>query len=415
MDSLNQVPDSNRANNTLFAPKLLTVSVPAITVGASPTPDSFTAADQDKYYQVTATSNGALSITLTSDAGSVALYVGQGTMPTPSNYQQAADAANQASQTVVVPQALQGTTYYILAHSISGISATTDYTIAATQTSALTVSAISSYAGGNAGNVTVDIDGTNFTPTTTASLTLGGTTINSSAIDFASSSQIYATFNLTGAAAGSYTLKVQQGDNPPVSGPMTFSVVAASAVPLSLSLSVPQYIRSGRTGTITISYANNSNNDMVAPWLDITSTNANVYFSTPDDPNDYVQEGQVLAVAPSGPAGILRPGQSGQLTINLLSNDTVNNDSIPIEVDYAQSGQTIDWAAQEAVLRPSTISAAAWNVIWGNLMTIVGTTTDSFDAALGPSGYLPRQPGRNAGPSQRYQPSLVISRGSSQR
>ena len=39
-----------------------------------------------------------------------------------------------------------------------------------------------------------------------------------------------------------------------------------------------------------------------------------------------MQTAQVLAVAPSGPAGILRPGQSGQLTLTLLSDDTTDGD-----------------------------------------------------------------------------------------
>ena len=70
-------------------------------------------------------------------------------------------------------------------------------------------------------------------------LTLGGSTIPASSIDFVSASQIYATFNLTGAAAGNYTLSVQQGSQA-VTAPTPFQVVAATAGTLSVSLSVPQ-------------------------------------------------------------------------------------------------------------------------------------------------------------------------------
>ena len=95
---------------------------------------------------------------------------------------------------------------------------------------------------------------------------------------------------------------------------------------------------SGRTGTIVIDYYERDSNDMVAPLLDIQSTNTNVFFSTPDDPNDYTQAAQVLAVASSGPAGILRPGQSGQLTLTLLSDDTVDDDQIPVKVSQIEYG-----------------------------------------------------------------------------
>ena len=61
--------------------------------------------------------------------------------------------------------------------------------------------------------MTIEIDGTNFLPSATASLTFGGTTINASTVDFVSASQLFATFNLTGAAVGNYTLNVQQGSS----------------------------------------------------------------------------------------------------------------------------------------------------------------------------------------------------------
>ncbi len=153
-------------------------------------------------------------------------------------------------------------------------------------------------------------------------------------------------------------------------------------MPLSVQVSTPQFVRSGRTGTIVVSYTNPNNFDMVAPLLNITSTNANVFFSIPDDPNDYTQDAQVVAVAPSGPAGILRPGQSGQLTLTLLSEDPVDDDPLPLTVDQIEAAQTINWVSQEASLRPSTIPIAAWDVIFDNLLTSLGSTTDSYNAAL---------------------------------
>ncbi len=383
VDSLYQLPDPNRANNTLAATTgQINIGLPALTLGTHYT-DAFTAADQDHYYQVTVPAGGSLNVSLQSSAssGAVALYISQGTLPTPYNYQQAAATANQPNQTAVVPQVLTSGTYYVLAHSVSGAAATASFTVTATQTAAVSVSAISPYSGGNAGNVTIEIDGNNFTPAATASLTLGGTTINDSTMDFVNASQMFATFNLTGVTPGNYTLSVQQGAQT-VTAPSTFQVVAASPASLNVVLITPQYIRAGRTGTIVITYTNETQNDMVAPLLDISSTNTSVFFSTPDDPNDFVQAAQILAVAPSGPAGILRPGQSGQLTLTLLDDDTIVGDQIPVQVNQIESGQTIDWASQQAALQPASIPAAAWNVIYGNFQAIVGTTTDSYNSAL---------------------------------
>ncbi len=145
---------------------------------------------------------------------------------------------------------------------------------------------------------------------------------------------------------------------------------------------MPQFIRAGRTGTIVITYTNTSNNDIVAPLLTISSTNPNVFFSTPDDPNDYVQAAEVLAVAPSGPAGILRPGQSGQLTLTLLSNDTVNDDAIPVQVEPDRSRARPSTGRRKRPRSSPAVSDRGLERHLDNLMAMVGTTTDSYNAAL---------------------------------
>jgi hypothetical protein len=382
-DSLYQVPDPNRDNNTLAASTgPLAVSVPALTLG-TPISGAFAAAGQGKYYQVKVPAGGSLELTLTSAAssGTTALFVSAGTPPTSFNAQDAATVANQPNQTLFVSQVLTAGTYCVLAESVSGAAASAGYTLTATQLTGPAVTGTSLSFGGNAGKVTIEIDGANFTPATADRLTLGGTTIAASAIDFVSASQVFATFNLSGAVVGSYTLSVQQGDQA-VTVPTPFQVTAAAPAALDVIVNPPQFVRPGRTGTIVISYFNRTANDIPAPLLTISSTNAKVAFSTPDDPNNFVQQAQVLAVAPTGPAGILRPGQSGQLTLALLSNDTINGDMIPIQVGQIKPGQTINWASQQASLKPASIPTAAWNVLFKNLLATVGTTTDSYNAAL---------------------------------
>ncbi|MHB1561134.1 MAG: beta strand repeat-containing protein [Isosphaeraceae bacterium] len=382
VDSLYQVADPNRSNNILAAPGPLAVSLPALTLGQTAA-GSFTAAQQEDYYQVAVPAGGAVEIAAVSSAssGALAVYVSQGSLPTPYDYQEASAILNQPGQTAVVPQVLTAGTYNILVESVSGAAASASYTLTVTQGNAPTVSFLSPASGGNAGNVTVAIDGTNLAPTDTFSLTNGSTTLTATAIDFVSASQIYATFDLAGAAPGEDILSVQQGSQA-VTAPTSFQVVAAQAEPLQLSLNMPQFVRSGRTSTILIDYTNASNNDIVAPLLNVTSTNPNVFFSTPDDPNNYVQTAQLLAVAPNGPAGILMPGESGQLTLTLLSNDTTNGDPVPVEVQQNVAGQTIAWAAEQAALRPASFTTTAWGPIWTNLMATVGTTTDSYNAAM---------------------------------
>ncbi|HUY34489.1 MAG TPA: carboxypeptidase regulatory-like domain-containing protein, partial [Pirellulales bacterium] len=408
VDSLYQVSDPNRANNTLAATTgQLAVSLPALTLG-TPANGSFTAADQDQYYQVTVPAGGTLSVTLASAAtsGATALYVGQGVPPTPYSYQEEAVVANQPNQTVLVPQVLTAGTYYILAHSVSGAAATAGYTLTAQQTTAVSVSAISSYAGGNAGNVTIEIDGENFTRGATASLTLAAATLNATAIDFVNASQLFATFNLVGAAAGAYTLSVQQGAQS-ATAPTTFHVVAANPVsdPLAVTLDAPQSVRTGRTGTVVISYTNTGNNDLGAPLLTLfspTNTAMGLGLSANDvNAQPYIT---LLGLAADGPLGTLRPGAANTLTVffradlnagtpyNFQLQVTEPNDPTPL--DYQNT--VLPW------IFPSYTSLPNWSAIYANLQQRIGGTMGDFVQMLDRNATLmvPNMAGDNSNMQQ---------------
>jgi YD repeat-containing protein len=380
-DSLYQAPDPDRANNILAATTgPLDVSVPALTVG-TPYSDAFTAADQDRYYQVTVPAGGTLVVALTSSAssGATALYVSQGTPPTPYDYQEAADVANQPNQTVTVPQVLTAGTYYVLAHSVSGAAATAGYILTVTQSTALTVSAPpTAYTGGNGGNVTVPILGTNFSPSTTASLTLGGTTINAASVYYQSAGEIYATFDLNGAAPGNYTLAAQDGSQT-ATAPGTFQVApATTGNPVQLVLTPPAMVRSGRDGVIYVTATNTGNNDVLAPLLELTADGASLKLpsqSTFQGPLVYF-----LATSPTGPAGILAPGESVQVEVQFQSTTTAP--TINFQLNQADDSQPMDWAGQQAALQLPSIPDAAWPIVYANFEAAVGSTVAGYHAVL---------------------------------
>lgn len=155
----------------------------------------------------------------------------------------------------------------MLVESVSGAAATAGYTLSASQTTALSVAAPAApYTGGNAGNVTIEIDGANFDSDITASLTLGATTLNAISIDYVSAAQVFATFNLSGAAVGTYTLAVSSVGQTAVA-PTPFQVTAASSPsnPVQVTLETPSAIRPGRQGVLYAVVANTSANDVPAP------------------------------------------------------------------------------------------------------------------------------------------------------
>ena len=361
-DSLYQVPDPDRTNNTLAATGPLAVQ-PACAHprhGQPPAPSPPPIRTILPGHRAGRRLAGRLGRERRVIRGSRSTSAG-GPPPTPYNDQFAAAVPNQPNQTVVVPQVLTAGTYYILADSVSGAAATAGFTLTATQTNALTISALSSLPAAMPATSRSRSTAPISTPTATASLNAAAAPPSPpSAIDFVSASQLFATFNLTGAAPGNYTLSVQQGSQA-VTAPTPFQVVAATAGTLTVTSSVPKSFASGGPGTIVINYTNTTNNDIVAPLLTISSTRCNVSFSTPDDPNNYVQSAQLLAVAPSGPAGILRPGQSGQLTLTLLTT-TPPTATVPRPGRPDRNGPDHRLVLAEARSSPAPFPTAAWNV-----------------------------------------------------
>ncbi len=381
-DSLDQVLVVNRANAILTASTgQLAVSVPVLTLG-TPTKGTFTTPDPDQYYQVTVPAGGSLQMTLTSSAssGAVALYVSASTEPTPYSYQYAANVANQTSQTLLVPSAAAPTTYYILAQGVSGAAATAGFTVTAKQTNALTVlPATTPYSAGNGGIITLPIAGTNFSTTTTASLTLGSKTINASSIYYQSGSEIYATFNLQGAATGSYTLNVTSGGQT-VTSPTPVQVVSAinTTNQFQLVLTPPSQVPAGRDSDVYVTVTNTSNNDILAPLLELTAQGATLKL-----PTQSAFQGSTLyflATSPTGPAGILTPGESVRVDIQFQSLATLP--TIQFQLNYADDSKPMDWASQEQALQIPTIPNAAWPIVFSNFTAAMGSTVASYHDVL---------------------------------
>ena len=174
-DSLYQVPDPNRANNTLAADR------PARRQPAC------AHARQARHRLVHGRRPGPLlpghragrrlAGRLGCERGVVrrcAVYVSQGTLPTPYNYQDDSAIPNQPNQTAVVPQVLDRRDLLHPGPQRLGRRRHSRLYADGHAEQCLDVSGLSPTSGGNAGNVTVEIDGTNFTPTATATLTLGG-------------------------------------------------------------------------------------------------------------------------------------------------------------------------------------------------------------------------------------------------
>ena len=133
----------------------------------------------------------------------------------------------------------------------------------------------------------------------------------------------------------------------------------------------------GRDGTVTVTYTNTGDTDALAPLIDLTATNAEI--SLPDEGQFTGSTVQFLGISSTGPAGILRPGESQQMQIPFQA--AASGGEASVEVQVADDSQPMDWADQEAALRESTIPLAAWT-LYANLVQNLGSTVASYNQAL---------------------------------
>ena len=148
---------------------------------------------------------------------------------------------------------------------------------------------------------------------------------------------------------------------------------------VSLNLVVPPSSSYGVNNALVIQYSNTGTTAVPAPLVVVSSDNASLWL--PSDPAVSGASLQVLATSPSGPAGTLAAGASGTIVVDYTAT-TSTASTINFSLAQLTPGQTINWAALQSSMQPATMSAAAWNAVFTNFTANVGSTTDSYQAAL---------------------------------
>jgi len=361
-DSIFQLPDPKPDNNILATVQTLDVTLPSLTTG-TPYMDSFAAAGQDRYYQVTASQDGALTLTLASAAadGQTGLFLSDGYLPTPYAYEYAA-ALPQPGQSLTV-SVLDSVTYYVLAHSVAGAAATSSFQLTA-QYPTVTLQGVSPNAGGNSGKVTIAFHGLDLVAGMTASLVLGSTTLDAVSTLLSDPTTLLATFDLTAAPTGVYDARITD----PVSSATAtlasaFTVHSGIGGHLSVSLSMPSAMRPARQAAVDIIYSNTGDEDITLPMLTLVDPQGGLFQYLADGVGD---TGQMTFLAPPVLPGLaeLPPGAKG--SVQLYCTPAVTQGSVELTVygdtfdDPAFADQPIDWAAASQALRPSGVSDQAW-------------------------------------------------------
>ncbi len=390
VDPRDQVPEpaAVKGDEVGSSAHTIALTIPTLSVGG-PADGAFTAAGQDDYYQINVSAGENLLLTLASQApsGTVSISERFGALPAPGSTDLTTAGTPGPNQTLAVSPTQAGT-YYIDVHSEAGAAASAGYTLTAT-TPGLTLLGASPGTIGDSGTATLAVSGVAIGPGTTFTLTGPGGHVAASVVDRVNGSLAYVTFPVSGLAQGAYTLTATTPGGGSVNLAAKLNVVPAAPGGLVVKVAGPSAARTGRTYAFIVTYTNTGNTDLPAPMFAIDSPTDTLLGLSPGALDDMPL--QVLGAAPDGPAGVLRPGQQGQVSI-FFQPGTVNPQ---FEVFASTTSDTgpVDYATLGPLIRPAGLTDAQWAAEFDEFQTLVGPTSGDFvrmldqNATLMPSAF----------------------------
>ena len=335
-DILNNIVEQNEGNNTYVSPNTILISVNELPIDTM----VYNVLENNlaTNYQIVVPASLAgetMSVKLTGDSTHNAinrLYISYGKLPNSNDYDYVAAVPFQANQEAIIPE-LKAGIYYLAAYGSDTADPFQTVRFLA-RIIPFNISSVNATQGGNGGAVTIQINGAKFEPSMTVQL-MGANTITAQAVYYVNSTRLYATFNLSGATLGSYTVKLIKGLGTTAQLPNGFAVVPASPGGNGLSgggvftcsiqnigyesnietdVLAPASVRAGALVKITIAYANNGNVDILVPKRMLLSLGgAPLNFAPYFDQN--LQQLLLVFNEADGPPDILRAGASGFIHI----------------------------------------------------------------------------------------------------
>ncbi|MFN8534452.1 MAG: FG-GAP-like repeat-containing protein [Dehalococcoidia bacterium] len=372
-DSRQRLLEVDKTNNLLTAPAFFTVNdAPLLTLGGLVS--GALQPGQSRYFRLAGLPGRDLKLVATFGGAFVADFLVRYALPpSRSAFDLAYPRFGDTSQTLYLPQS-QGGFYYILLFGREGAAGGKSFQLLATAPGA-TIDSVSPARGGNLGRTTVTIVGAGLPISPTVVLSGAGGTRTPVATMVKDSTTLFATFDLAGAAPGVYDLSV---DGNTRSG--AFVVVEGGVGKVVFHTSVTPIIRPGREATVVLNYRNVGESDLVAPLFTIGAEFGR--FRHPDE-SDYLGDSvEILGINPNGPAGILPPGASGIVELQVLPTVVGADVNTEVNAGLVVASAAMDWGSRQDALRPSYIAADAWAAIFATFVAEVGTTAGQYQAVL---------------------------------
>jgi RHS repeat-associated protein len=335
----------------------------------------------DLSLEVPANQSLLLSVQPLSPTNQLWAYSRLGTLPTLSSYDARTTERAQSDSYELLTTPTQAATYFLSVFNRDVSAPTIRVRVLARLVDRHLSSMLPSRAG-NTGRVTVQISGLGLVEGMQIQLERSGVApMVASSVTRSSPQALSAAFELNGATAGTYTLRVKESGKPDLLLANAFSVTAGIGPRLEARIEVPSAVRPQRFGTAWLIYANTGDADMPAPVF-VVSTRGNAIPLRLGEAGPFeTQPVQALGINTSGPAGVLPPGASGRIPIFFQAATNERQISFSLEVLDA-SNAPVNWNALEAELRPADFEPTLWNGVWAEFKRQVGASAADYQRAL---------------------------------
>ncbi len=386
-DSRNTVRETDERNNLTASLGQITLDVSTIVLGQAVA--GTLAQGQLVYYRVEVPEADGFLVSLdsASDDAFNELYVSYGAMPTRSQHDFHYTAQFAADQQVLIPTPEKGT-YYILAYGNQAPDTAPSYTLLA-RLIGFEVLDTNFGVGGTAGDRTIEIHGAQFDRTVVAALARAdGFSLQARSHWYVDSTRMFATFDLTQAAPGTYDVVLTKAGGDQVTVPDSFTVVAGGGAQVRVELGTPPAVTWGVEYSLSVTWYNDGLNDGLAPLIAVHSTDC-TFSTTPGGNHDRTGLTFLGIAMDGGPAGVLRPGAMESLRLFAYAIYAVGAeeaDWYAARVPVPDNGEPFNWDYIRSLLRdeiaPATMYEAQFQTIFVQFAQQTGTTNHDFLAML---------------------------------
>ena len=334
---LNALNEFSFENNTSVSLLAMEIGFPTLAIGEEV--DRTMAADEYIYYKVPvdpAYEGQTLSCMLTTVDQHVAnaIYISNGAVPSPSNYQYGDMDPYTQTNEVLIPS-LEGGAYYLLVRGSAYGGSPQQVHIALTIIN-FEILYVDADHGANTGSITTKVTGAKFDSIMDFRLVQGADYVPVEKLFFSNSTETFATFDLVDMSPGVYAMEAELPSGIITIKGDAFTIEEGLPAELAVNIVAPASVRLGNTFPVNIEFGNIGTTDLNVSALLVVSRNGHPIALTSEGLSENLQELSFPTMEANGNPDILRPGYKSTKTVlvKATQNQDVNLQVFAIRKQY---------------------------------------------------------------------------------